>query len=230
MPNKPAISLVQTLMLTFLAGIFFLTIDQFWQGPPVTPLLSLCWLIRIAVKRGPGLVALAGILLLIFVLASLRAQSVDRVIIRTLSFIAGAGMTALYARSRERTLRLIEHFQLVINRIPAAVATVDALGCITSASEELKELVGPDYNPLEGHSFSDVLLGQYPPGEAMRHYINWFQQSGVREETFCLRGKGQIPLQGRVICSGEGQDRVLIAVIYGMQPTPKISYEKECPA
>jgi len=213
-------------LLTLLLGGVFLTIDQFWQGPPVTPLLSFCLLIGIAVRRGPGFVVLAGILLLLFVLASLRTQSVDRITIRTLSFIAGGGITALYAGTRERTLRLIKHFQLFINRIPVAVATVDALGCITSASAELKELVGPDYTPLEGHSFSDVLLGQYPPGEAMRHYINSFQQNGVREETFCLRGKGQIPIPGRIICSGEGQDRVLIAVIYAMQSTSKTNHEE----
>jgi len=228
--NKTHFGWKEIFLLTLLLGGVFLTIDQFWQGSPVTPLLSLCWLIGIAVRRGPGLVVVAGILLLLFVLASLRAQSIDRVIIRTLSFIVGGGMTALYAASRERTLRLIEHFQLVINRIPAAVATVDALGCITSASAELKELVGPDYTPLEGHSFSDVLLGQYPPGEAMRYYINSFQQSGVREETFCLRGKGQLPIPGRVICSGEGQDRVLIAVIYAMRSTSKTHHEEECMA
>jgi len=208
---KPTYKLVSC--LTVVAGTVFVLIDKAWSGSPMTPLLALCWVMGVGIRHRASVVLQIMAILFFFVAASLWGQGWDRIIIRTSSFLVGGVIAALYAHSRERATRLVTQFRSIVSYVPTPIATVDGLGCILSASQELKDLAGPEFEPLEGHSFSDVLMGQDPPGEAMRRYILWFQRDGVHEETFSLRGHAQTALRGRVICTGEGEDRVLIAVL-----------------
>jgi hypothetical protein len=198
---------------SLLAGVGFYGIDRIWKGSPVTPLLAVCWLMAASLRSSPRRVAAALVILFVFVLASLAGQGWDRLVIRGLSFLAGGCLAVMYARSRERAERVVTHLKTIAGKVPAAIVTADAMGCILSASDELRELAGSDFQPLEGHSFPDVLLGQIPPGEAMRRYIAWFYEDGVRDEKFSLRGSHEGEIGGRVICSGHGEDRVLIAVL-----------------
>jgi PAS domain-containing protein len=151
--------------------------------------------------------------LLPFVLASLWQHGWDRLVVRGLSFGVGGMIALLHARSRERAERLIGQLRQIVERAPAVLVTADGMGCILSASEELRELVGPEFAPLEGHSFSDVLMGQLPPGEAMRRYIEWFRREGTHPQEFSLRGHAETRFRGRVVCTGEGRDRLLIATL-----------------
>ena len=50
-----------------------------------------------------------------------------------------------------------------------------------------------------------------PPGEAMRKYLEWFRADGPHEQEFQLRGHQNQRFHGRVVCTGEGRDRLLIA-------------------
>lgn len=208
---KPSYKLV--VCLTVAAGAVFILIDRAWGGSPMTPLLALCWVMGVGLRHRASVVMRVMAVLLFFVAMSLWGSGWDRVIIRTTSFLVGGMIAGLYAHSRERASRLVSQLRSVVSYVPAPIATVDGLGCILSASQELKDLAGAEFEPLEGHSFSDVLMGQDPPGEAMRRFITWFQRDGVHEETFSLRGHTQATLRGRVICTGKGEDRVLIAVL-----------------
>ena len=208
---KPNYKLVSC--LTVVAGAAFVLIDKAWGGSPMTPLLALCWVMGVGIRHRASVVLQVMAILFFSVAVSLWGQGWDRIIIRTLSFLMGGTIAALYAHSRERATRLVTQFRSIVSYVPSPIATVDGLGCILSASQELKDLAGPEFDPLEGHSFSDVLMGQDPPGEAMRRYITWFQREGVHEETLSLRGHSQTALRGRVMCTGQGEDRVLIAVL-----------------
>ncbi len=201
------------LALSVLAGCIFLLIDLVWRGVAVTPLLALCWLLGISMRRPPETVLRLMGLLLVFVIASLWQHGWDRLVVRGLSFLVGGSIAMLHARSRERAERLIGQLNLIVQRAPAALITADGMGCILSASEEIEELVGPEFRPLAGHSFSDVLMGQVPPGEAMRQYIEWFRRDGIHPQQFSLRGHVETRFRGRVVCTGEGRDRLLIATL-----------------
>ena len=45
----------------------------------------------------------------------------------------------------------------------------------------------------------------------MRQYIEWFRREGMYEQEFSLRGHIETRFRGKVVCSGEGRDRLLIA-------------------
>ncbi|HEY8962051.1 MAG TPA: hypothetical protein VIM57_07565 [Luteolibacter sp.] len=199
--------------LSLLAGFVFYGIDLAWKGSPMTPLLAVCWLMAASLRNGPRRVTAALVILFGFVVVTLSGQGWDRLVIRGLSFLAGGSLAVMYAHSRERAERVVQQLLTIAGKVPAAIATADAMGCILSASDELRELVGPDFHPLEGHSLSDVLLGQIPPGEAMHRYITWFYEDDARSEKFSLRGSHEGEINGRVICSGRGEDRVLIVVL-----------------
>ncbi len=199
--------------LSLVAGAVFYGIDQVWKGSPMTPLLAVCWLMAASMRNSPRRVAAALVVLFGFVALSLSGAGWDRLLIRGLSFLVGGSLAVMYARSRERADRVVQQLLTIAGKVPAAIATADAMGCILSASDELRELAGPEFHPLEGHSLSDVLLGQIPPGEAMHRYITWFYEDGLRSEKFSLRGSHEGEINGRVICSGRGEDRVLIVVL-----------------
>src|SRR5690606_26262324 len=141
---------------------------------------------------------------------SLWRQGWDRVLVRSTSFLVGSSIAVLYASSRRRGERLIEQLKVVVERAPAAILTSDGMGCILSASDEVQELVGGDFRPLAGHSFSDVLMGGLPPGEAMHRYIEWFGRSGVHEQELTLRDHPEVKFKGKIVCNGEGRDRIMI--------------------
>lgn len=199
------------LALTALAGLAFLLIDLAWQGSAVTPLLALCWLMAIPMVRGPGGMRRMALILFAFVVASLWRHGWDRVMVRGTGFLLGSWIAWRHALSRERANRLVDQLNLIVKRAPAALVTADGMGCILSASEEIEALAGDEFRPLEGHSFSDVLMGDEPPGEAMRKYLEWFRADGTHEQEFRLRGDRNLRFHGRVVCTGEGRDRLLIA-------------------
>jgi hypothetical protein len=199
------------LALTVLAGACFLSIDLAWRGSAVTPVLALCWMMAVSIRRRrPTYMKPMVAILLVFVVASLWPHGWDRVAVRSISFLVGSSLALLHAGSLERADRLIELLKQVVKRAPTALMTADSMGYILSASREFEELVGEEYRPLEGQCLSDVLMGQTLPGEAMRQYIEWFRRDGMHEQEFMLRGHPDMRFQGKVACSGEGRDRLLI--------------------
>ena len=198
---------------TLTVGLGLWLVDELWTGSPVTPLFALCWLMAVGIRYRTSAVRRMALILCVFVVASLWEQDWDRLIVRAVTFCAGSMLAVMYANSRERSSRLLAQLRQMVEQVPAAIITADAMGCVLSARDEMKKLAGSHFSPLEGHSLPDVLMGQLPPGEAMRRYLEWFQRDGVYTESFTLREHDGLQLEGRVICSGKGDDRILIAVL-----------------
>jgi PAS domain S-box-containing protein len=196
---------------TLVAGGVFLALDLPREGAAITPLLALCWLLGVSTRVSVAELRKVVAVLLVFVIASLWGQDWDRLVIRALSFTVGGTIALMHVRARERARRLTDQLRQIVEQAPAGLITADQMGCILSASKDIKDLLGSEFAPLNGHSFSDVMMGQIPPGQAMRRYMEWFQREGLHQETFSLRKHPETLFHGWVICTGKGSERLLIA-------------------
>ena len=201
------------IILTVIVGGGVLWLDRSYDTISITPLFSLSWLMLMAFFH-PGRVLLGLMLILFFyVVASLQDYPTPLIYIRTLSFCVGGTLAMLFAGSRERSHELLASTIRIIEGLPAMVVAADANGSIIAASKEASKLVEEHYNPLIGHHFSDVFLGHYSPGDAVRIYFEWLQGTRVCDEEFQVRRSKTLKFTGRLMISGNGKDRILTAVL-----------------
>lgn len=205
-------------MLSALAGAVFLTIDLLWDGAPVAPLLGICWLLIISMRVPPPVMARVIAVLVPFVVLSMIGKGWAYGLIQVLVFMCAGGLALLNSASRVRAQRLAAQLRLIVELAPAGLIIADRMGCIVSASKDIKRLLGEQLGPLEGHSFPDVLMSQVPPGEAMRRFNEWFRRDGEHDEQFSLRSCSKVIFGGSVICSGSGADRIIIASVRHLEP------------
>lgn len=189
-------------------------VDQAWQKAAITPLIGICWIMAVSSACDRRVLVRTALIFFFFVVASLTSQDTGRLVVRSMSYTAGCIIAYLYAGARINTLRLLGQMKEIISKAPVALVAADHMGCIISASEELRTLMGEDYRNLEGQSFPDMVMCGIPPGEAMRQYIELFSRSGERDFRFSLRGRLGTSFEGRVNCCGEGKHRMLIASIH----------------
>ncbi|MDH4445877.1 MAG: PAS domain-containing protein [Akkermansiaceae bacterium] len=205
-------------ILTLIFGFASLSFDSLVNNLSVTPLFSLSWLMIHAFYQPKRIIFVLHMILLVCVVVSLRDQSTSMFYLRTMSFILGGSLAALFAGSREKSRELLDTTVRIIERLPALVVATDANGTIIAASEKLLDLVKDSYQPLIGHHFSDVFMGQYSPGNAIRICHDWMQQSVASDNEFILRHEKEIRLYGKPVISGAGNNKLLTAVFTLEQP------------
>ena len=205
------------IIITLIIGITTLSFDNLINKLSVTPLFSLSWLMIHSFYQPKRIIFMLYIILLMCVIMSLRDQSTGMFYLRTISFVLGGALATLFAASREKSQELLDTTIRIIERLPALVVATDASGTIVAASEGLTDLVRNSYKPLIGHHFSDVFMGQYSPGNAIRIYHDWMQQSVASDNEFFLRHEKKIRLLGKPVISGAGSNKLLTAVFTQMQ-------------
>lgn len=202
------------LLLAVLFGFFCLAADTYFSDIIITPLLGLCWLMLIARNVGWKTVATVFLILIVFVVASLAGLSAGRILVRTGSFVLAGAMVVAFSKTRQTSLDALSTAHAIIRATPNAMIAADMTGSIVAASDAALTLMPDDFIPLIGHSFADVLLGHLPPGRAMKRYLDWFQAEGARYEELHVRGEIAVAsVRARILTTGEGRNRLLVAVL-----------------
>ncbi len=200
------------IIVTVLFGFMILWIDSLFDSLSVTPMLSISWLMLQSFFQRRKIIFILMMILFCFVIVSLQNHVLPFIVIRCLSFSVGGTLAILFAGSRERSDELLKTTLRIVEKLPALVVASDFNGTIISASEEICDLVKNDYSPLIGHNFSDVFMGQYSPGDAVRIYFEWLQGTRSCDGEFVIRRMKGLHIQGRLLISGHGSDLMLTAV------------------
>ena len=178
----------------------------------ITLLFSLSWLVLMSFYQPRWIILGSMLILVCFVIVSLQIYTRPFIYIRTTSFCLGGTLASLFADSRERSVRLLTTTVRIVETLPAFVIAADSNGTIIAASDEAAKTIKDHYNPLTGHHFSDVFMGMYSPGEAVRIYYEWFQGRRSLDEFFIIRRQKHLKFRGRLIINGYGADRILTAI------------------
>jgi len=194
-------------------GLLCLAADSVLNDIIVTPLLSLCWLMILALKADWKRVVTAFAILAIFVAFSFSGRNASVIFVRTSSFALAGMLAAAFSRARQRSISALASAHAIIRGNPTPMIAADMTGAIVAFSDETLALLSPDFIPIIGHSFADVFMGNLTPGRAMKKYLDWFHQDGSQDELLFLRGQNELPLSARILTIGEGRDRLLVAVI-----------------
>jgi hypothetical protein len=111
-------------IVTVLFGIISLSFDNLINNLSVTPLFSLSWLMIHAFYQPKRIIFVLHMILLVCVVVSLRDQSTSMFYLRTMSFILGGALAALFAGSREKSRELLDTTVRIIERLPALVVAI----------------------------------------------------------------------------------------------------------
>jgi hypothetical protein len=203
-------------------GFTVLSIDLSNDALSITPLFSLSWLMLNAFHQSKRRVFYMLFILAGFVVISLHDQTPSLMYLRTLSFVLGGTLAALFSGSRENANEIQANTIRIIEQLPALVVAADSNGTIVAASEKILNMVKEHYSPLLGHSFADVFMGEHSPGDAVRIYHEWMQSGISSDEIFCLRDGSTISFSGKPMISGSGKNKLLTAVF---TVTPRTSQD-----
>lgn len=204
---------MKNVLLAILIGSLCLAADSFLGDVILTPLLALCWLMWVARNSAWEEVTAVFCVLAVFVATSLMGQDLGRILVRTGSFTLAGCLAVAFSRARQRSTDALASAHAIIRSTPTPMVAADMTGAIVAASDETAEILPADFTPLIGHSFADVFLGHLPPGRAMKKYLDWFHLAGTRDELLYLRGQPETPIHARILTTGEGRDRLLVAAI-----------------
>lgn len=204
---------MRNILFAVLVGSLCLALDNFSADVILTPLVALCWLMWVARNNDWKQVTLVFCVLTVFVAISLLGQNFGRIAVRTGSFLLAGSLAVAFSRARQRAMDTLASARAIICAVPTPIVVADLTGAITAASDESTALLPKDFAPLIGHSFADVFLGHLPPGKAMKMYLDWFHMEGTRDEMLYLRGQASAPIHARILTTGEGRDRLLVAAI-----------------
>jgi PAS domain-containing protein len=198
---------------TLLFGALVLVADLNVKDVVFTPMLGFWWLMLIAFFRRSSEVAIVGAILLSFVVCSLFGEGVSVILLRSVSFMIGSTLAAMFALQKSRTNERFDQMKKIIQSVPAIVVASDEHGTIIAASDMALELVEEDYKPLLGHVFTDVFMKDLHPTTANKSYRKWFRHEGVFDCGICLPRLrvGSVPATAE--CSGAGQARILVVIV-----------------
>lgn len=195
-----------------LYGALVLVIDYAINDVLLTPMLALWYLMVIAFFRRPADIAIIAMILWVFVLWSLRHETMSVVVVRSISFLIGSILAFLFATQKHQAAERYQQIFRIIQSVPANVVAADLHGTIIAASDMSLKLIDHTYWPVCGHMFTDVFMPHHPPATALRIYREWFQRAGSFECDIQLLDQDHKPMIGIAECSGSGHSRILLVV------------------
>jgi PAS domain-containing protein len=196
-----------------LFGVFCILAEHFLNDITLTPFFSLCFLMWQASRRPAFAVLISAVVLLLFVLFSLRNQSPGNISLRIGSFCVGSSLAFAYARARQQSLQSLATSRAIVQSLPVPVVAADSTGAIVAVSDNLLKLISADFQPVVGHSFPDVFMRNLPPGVAMKRYFDFFQQTSNYPKGLYLELQGSLFLPATFQTTGFGKDRLLLACV-----------------
>ena len=205
---------MKAILLTIAFGLLALLVDMYFAEVILAPFLCVIWLLFMArTQPWKRMVAIFGVLFCIVVLSLVDEKWVT-IALRSSGFCLTGIMAVAFSRARQRAEDTVTSTYAIIRAIPSPIVVVDLTGSIVTASDAVKEWI-PDYlGTIVGHSFADIFLGHLPPGQAMKTFLDWFHVDGQREEVLHIRSQPETPIPSSILTTGEGKDRLLVAVLH----------------
>jgi len=211
-------SSLRALLLTVGFGILFLLADSLLGDVVITPLLGLCWLMIAATRVAWKTVAWQTAVLCVFVVVSLADEGVAKLLVRTTSFLLGGGLAIAFSHARERQIQALESAQAILRGLPFPLVAADVTGQILVVSDEALQMIPASLHPVLGHSFSDVFMGNLPPGHAMKIYFDWFNREGGHSEALFFVDRPGEPLGAKLLATGKATARLLVVTFKPYSP------------
>ena len=200
-------------MATVFYGFLILSIDTRYSDVIVTPMLALWWLMMLSFFMRPRGVATIAFILFVFVIVSLLGEGLATLVTRSVTFAISSILATLFASQRYRMTHTLEQMIHIIQSVPAAIIAANEQGTIIAASDQAKLLVGEKYQPLVGHAFSDVFMGNWKPADALRIYSDWFSRSEAFEEILLTRDHPATSFVGKLQFADAGLTQILVVVL-----------------
>ena len=211
-------SSLRAFLLTVGFGIFFLLADSLLGDVVITPLLGLCWLMIAATRVAWKTVALLTAVLCVFVVVSLADEGVAKLLVRTTSFLLGGGLAIAFSHARERQIQELGSAQVILRGMPFPLVAADVTGEIVVVSDEALRMIPKSLHPVLGHSFSDVFMGNLPPGHAMKIYFDWFNREGGHSEALFFVDRPGEPLGAKLLATGKATARLVVVTFKPYSP------------
>jgi glycosyltransferase involved in cell wall biosynthesis len=213
----------------FLAGFIFPLlysvaaqwVDHIVAGITLTPFLSIVCLLSMAFFLPPLVVFFAAVIfsgsaLLSFLdFANLLTQeepSQGFVVIRLASFLAASAGAVLLSTYRQRANRVRALNNAILTNMGVPLVTSDALGLITFANTEALAILKESSGSIVGRKWVHLMMANTNEGTATKLYLKLFEEgaSPHKSTTLTLVDQPLKEVPGKMVCIGEGSDRVLL--------------------
>lgn len=217
---------------TWLAGVLIacasvaaiLWVDSTVSGVVVTPMLSVLLLLLFAFYVPPASLSMLAVLLTGVVYYALRYgqpfhpdDPTDwmRLIVRISSFLSTSLLAIFFSAYRLRSQRHLAQTFSILKQMPAPIIVSDAAGYITFANEAAAKFLGSSLRDIAGQQYVRIITSYQNEGDAMRSYIDFFENPIAHsEETLLLqREQGLYPISAKLICIGSSENRYLVTVL-----------------
>ncbi len=141
---------------------------------------------------------------------------------RTGLFLVVCAMSVYLALYRTAAERTRNHLQDILSKLPAPVAISDGSGFIVYANETMGAVLKQPAGAIIGRRYVEIFMSNIQEGKAMRYYIEIFSALDKSTQEIEVRfDQNSAPATARLICLGDGSNRVLITLLTSTNVTSR---------